>query len=164
MQLNTSSVDLLLGFTFDNAIENNQQLSAGLSLINTLNTSDPVASADSVSFTSGGFTSAFNVFEGASASADLFAKFVSGAVTPSSVSGNSGKSLASPLVFPDISVLGIDLLGFGDASDFGFIVGDDFSGGNPPNPVPEPSSVILFATGFAWLLLAHKKMRNRCKS
>ena len=76
----------------------NQQLLANLLLINTLNTSDPVASADSVSFTSGGFTSAFNVFESASASADLYARFVSGSVIPSSVAGNSGKSLDSPLI------------------------------------------------------------------
>ena len=142
------SIDLFLNFTFDNAIENNQQLSAGLSLINTLNTSDPVASADYVSFTSGGFTSAFNVFESASASADLFARFMSGSVIPSSVPGNSGKSLASPLDFPSISALRIEMLGFGDASDFGFIEGDDFSGGNPTNPVPEPSSISLLITGL----------------
>lgn len=148
------SIDLCLNFMFDNAIENNQQLLANLSLLNTLNTSDPVASADSVSFTSGGFTSAFNVFESASASADLYARFVSGSVIPSSVAGNSGKSLDSPLDFPYISVLGIEILGFGDASEFGFIEGDDFSGGNP---VPEPSTILLFITGIAGLLISRYK-------
>lgn len=143
-----NSIDLLFDYLFDNALENNQQLSAGLSLINTLNTSDPVASADYVSFTSGGFTSAFNVFEGASASADLYAKFVSGSVIPSSVPGNSGKSLASPLDFPYISTIGIEILGFGDASEFGFIEGDDFSGGNSSNIVPEPSTISLFMVGL----------------
>ncbi len=150
-----NSVDLLLDFTFDNAMENNQQLSAGLSLINTPNTSDPVASADFVSFSSGGFTSAFNVLEGASASADLFARFVSGAVTPSAVPGSSGKSLASPLDFPAISGLGIEILGFGNPSENGFIEGDDFSGGNLPKAVPEPSSMwsnitVLLLMALSW--------------
>jgi hypothetical protein len=148
-----NSIDLLLAFTFDNAIENNQHLSANLSLINTLNTFDPIASADSVSFTSGGFTSAFNVFEGASASADLYAKFVSGSVIPSSVPGNSGKSLVSPLGFPYISTLGIEVLGFGDASDFGFIEGDDFSGGNSPNPVPGAVVDVAFSYWTTYSLL-----------
>jgi hypothetical protein len=154
-----SSVNLLLDFTFDNAMENNQQLSAGLSLINTPNTSDPLASADFVSFTSGGFTSAFNVLEGSSASAELFARFVSGTVIPSTKAGKSGKSLASPLDFPPISMLGIEILGFGNASEGGFIEGDDFSGGNLPKAVPEPSSTLSSMIGllmaFSW------KFKNR---
>lgn len=143
-----SSVDLLLDFQFANAVENNQQLSAGLSLINTPNTSDPFASADSVSFTSGGFTSSFNVLEGMSASADLYAKFSSGRIIPSSGSGSSGKSFDSPLNFPSLSTLGIQILGFGDASNFGFISGGDFSGGNSPSAIPEPSLISLLTTGF----------------
>ncbi|NEQ36731.1 MAG: hypothetical protein F6K40_10760 [Okeania sp. SIO3I5] len=50
-----SSVDLLLDLAFDNVTENNRQITAGLSLINRPNTSDPFASADVVSFNSGGF-------------------------------------------------------------------------------------------------------------
>ncbi|NEP13183.1 MAG: PEP-CTERM sorting domain-containing protein [Symploca sp. SIO2C1] len=155
-----SSVDLLLDFTFDNAMENNQQISAGLSLINTVNTSDPVASADSVSFTSGGFTSAFNVLEGQSASAELFAKFISGTVTPSGAPNNSGKSLASPLDFPAISSLSIEILGFGNPSEFGFIEGDDFSEDSLPQSVPEPMTIVGTIAAFSFGVVSHKRKRK----
>ena len=156
-----SSVDLLLDLTFDNATENNQQTIAGLSLINTPNTSDPVASADFVSFSSGGFNSTFNVLEGESASADIFARFVSVTVTPSVGPSNSDKSFASPLDVPAISGLGIEILGFGNSSENGFIEGDDFSGGNLPKPVPEPSSIWSLIAVLIFMALSWKFGKRR---
>jgi hypothetical protein len=154
------SVDLAIDLMFNNAIENNQQLSASLAIVNTLNTDDPIASADSVSFTSGGFKSSFNVLEGANASVDLFARFKSAAGIP--IVLPSDKSIDSPLIFPSISKLDIEILGFGNASEFGFIEGDDFSGGNilGTTAIPTPSILPgLISMGFGVLRKRRKEPR-----
>jgi hypothetical protein len=68
------SVDLAVNFSFNDGTTNNR--TATFALINTPNTSDPIASADTVSLVLGGLTlSSFNVLEEQTASADLLARF-----------------------------------------------------------------------------------------
>lgn len=135
-----TSVDLQLDFDFLNAPENDQTDTVSFSLVNTPNSSDPVASADFLSFTFGGTTSTFNVLEGRSASADLVAVFIAGAVQQSTVANRTGKSLDEPLDFPPFSPLSLNILGFGNPSDFGFVT---------TTPVPLPAPALLLAAGLA---------------
>jgi hypothetical protein len=132
-----------------------------LILINTPNTNDPITSADSVSFSSGGFTSAFNVLEQQSASAELFAKFVTGTITPSTAP-EGGKSLDVPLTFANTPGLSLQILGFGNASQFGFVSGDNFSGGGTPQAIPEPMTALGTFTAIG-LGVVLKRTRNRMK-
>jgi hypothetical protein len=106
------SVDLSVDIAFSSGPTINR--TASFSLINTTNTSDPIASADIVSLVSGGFTlSSFNVFEGQSASADLLVKFTT--------SGND-----------------IQIVGFGNPSGDGFVTG----GTSVPEPFTILGSLI----------------------
>ncbi|MBD2169259.1 hypothetical protein H6G04_33390 [Calothrix membranacea FACHB-236] len=143
---------------FDNTMKNNQQIIAGLSLINTLNTADPETSTDTVSINWSTFTSKGTVFEESSTSANLFAKFVADTVTPSTIS-DSSKSLVAPLDFPTRSTIGIQILGFSNSSQFGFMKGDYFSESNQIKPVPEPTSTLPSLIGL--LLACYSSLKKR---
>jgi hypothetical protein len=81
-------VEFDVPITFDNVPEKNFTLKTNFTLINTANTDDPVASADIVQIGNYGYT--FNVQEGATASADIYATLSTGlTVTPSGAVANS---------------------------------------------------------------------------
>ncbi|QIR35430.1 hypothetical protein HCG51_00810 [Tolypothrix sp. PCC 7910] len=142
----------------DNIMKNNQQIIAGLSLINTLNPADPETNTDNVSINLGIFTSKDTVLEESSTSANLLAKFVADTVTPSTIL-DSSKSLVAPLDFPTISTMGIQILGFSNSSQFGFMKGDYFSESNKIKPVPEPTSTLPSLIGL--LLACYSSLKKR---
>ncbi len=120
-------VDLDISVIFPDTPKTLTKLSATLSLINTLNTSDPSASADYVSFISGGFENKFNVLEGQSAETELLAKIEAGEVTPRNRFAASADDIVSNAGYK------ISLVGFGNVTGGGFIT-------QQPVAVPEPSS------------------------
>jgi hypothetical protein len=82
------TVDFKASVAFDNVPEKNLDLGTRFMITNTLNTSDPIASADFV--TLGNFPYTFNVIEGDTASVDLMATLTTGlAGSPSGVSADS---------------------------------------------------------------------------
>jgi hypothetical protein len=93
-------ISLDIALSFDNVSELNFVYHAGMSINNTPNTDDPIASADFVRFAAGSFSDSFNVLEGASASADLMAKLTPVLqITPSMVGDKDGTSVPDSLVF-----------------------------------------------------------------
>ncbi|MBD2338888.1 hypothetical protein H6G64_18095 [Calothrix sp. FACHB-156] len=142
----------------DNTMKNNQQIIAGLSLINTLKIADPETSTDTGSINLSSFTSKVTVLEESSTSANLFAKFVADTVTPSTIS-DASKSLVAPLDFPKISTIGIQILGLSNSSQFGFMKSDYFSESNQIKSVPEPTSTLPSLIGL--LLACYSSLKKR---
>jgi hypothetical protein len=90
-----NSVEFDVPLTFDNVPEKNFTLKTTFSLVNTPNTDDPIASADTVTIGNYGYT--FNVLEGNTASADIYATLSTGlSVTPSGANIN-GDFSSGPL-------------------------------------------------------------------
>lgn len=127
------SLDIALGF--DNVPELNFVYHAGLSITNTPNTDDPIASADFVTFAAGSFSDSFHVLEGASAMADLMAKLTPMfSITPASIGDKD------PFTTPDaLTFLGYDLqlVALANPSDGGFVTG-----------VPSPGTFELLLIGW----------------
>lgn len=124
---------------FDNVPEKDFALSSVFSLLNTPNTSDPIASADQVSIGSWGYT--FNVMEGATASVDVMAKLSTGLV-PSSAGTQSGAALigADPFeVSPDYK---LTIVGLTNPTSGGFVTS-----------VPEAEAWALFSAGLLVLVM-----------
>ena len=133
------SLDIALGF--DNVPERNFIYHAGLTITNTPNTDDPIASADFVTFATGGFSDSFHVLEGASATADLMAKLTPMfSITPSSIVDKDPFTNPGALAF-----LGYDLqlVAFANPSGGGFVTG-----------VPSPGTFALFLIGLVALQMA----------
>lgn len=126
------NIDLNLALAFDNIPEKNIVLSKNLSIVNTTNTSDPIASADFVTIDDFGFT--FNVLEGATAAVDLIATLTTSVVPVASGAVPTGAELASLNQFDPDPIFQLSLVGFRNPSQGGFI-----------GALPEPSSFLLAA-------------------
>jgi hypothetical protein len=139
------AVDFDTDISFDNVPEKNFDLSTTLQLINTVNTDDPIASADQVVLGNFGFT--FNVLEGATASVDVLATLTTNLTgTPS---GAVADSLFSPVTFDPSPSYTLKIVGLVDPSQGGFVTG-----------VPELSTwaMILLALPAFALLRGRRKM------
>lgn len=139
-------LDLDLSVAFDNLPEKSRHLFAPLSLMAAPNTFDPFASADSVSFTSGGMAHALHVYEGEAARADLFARLL---VLPGGIATDkSFDPLSGPLI-DDVTFL-LELVGFGNVSGGVFVT---------ETAVPEPPAAGLLALALALVAVfaSHRK-------
>jgi len=85
-----TSVTLDVSMNFTNVPEKNFDLNIPLTIVNTVNTSDPIASADYVTINGYGFT--FNVLEGTTAAVDIYAKLTTGLSAIPNVTMPSGQS------------------------------------------------------------------------
>jgi hypothetical protein len=137
-------IDLDIAMSFTNVAEANFSYHSRLTIVNTPNTDDPVASADYVYFSVGGFPYSFNVFEGGLASVDVMAKLtpVLG-LTPGGLgSGNADKD-PDVVLDPRVSGFQVSLIGFANPSGEGFV-----------QTVPEPGTWCLFLLGLGggWLM------------
>lgn len=138
------SVDLTLAIGFDPVPEKNFNLKSTMHIINTPNTSDPVASADTV--TIGGFSFTFNVLEGQTASVDLMGKLTTGLSALATGAVASGADMFNPSPFDPDPVFSLILTGLANPSSGGFV-----------STVPEPASLLLVATGLLWLALRYRR-------
>ena len=128
------SVTFNAALHFDNVPEKDFVLSTQFSMVNTLNTDDPAASADQVSIGSWGYT--FNVLEGATATVDVMAKLSTGLV-PSSDGTENGAARAGD--FP-----------FEIAPGYAFSIVElaNPSAGGSVTPIPEPDVWVLLCIGL----------------
>lgn len=143
------SVGFNIAVNFDNVPEKNLVLNTIFNIVNTLNTADPIASADYVSIGDYGYT--FNVLEGATASADIFAKLSTGLTALPSGALPSGAELFSSGPFDPSPDYTLTLLGFENPSSGGFVV----------NPVPEPSTFLMIFLGLMFLLWWQRRHAHR---
>lgn len=145
-----SGITLDIAMSFDNISEANFTMHTPMSIVNSPNTDDPIASADFVSMT--GFPYTFNVLEGASASVDVMAKLTPKLkLTPAGVGGGApGKNPATDFLS---GPQGYELtfMGFANPTTGGFV----------PN-VPEPSEGLLVLSGLVVVgTLAKRKTTRR---
>ena len=145
-----TGIDLDISMSFDNISEANFTYHSRLGIKNTPNTEDPIASADQIVFTEGGFSAAFNILEGATASVDLMAKLTTTlGLAPEGAAQDSGDldqlfdPVASPLGFK------LTLVGLENPTGGGFI-----------SQVPEPSTSIMLMTGLIMLTFLSKRRRS----
>lgn len=135
------SIDFNVALDFDNVPEKNLNLNTSFSLFNSLNTSDPIASADRVQIGNYGYT--FSVLEGVTATVDIYAMLSTDLTASPSGTSPSGAALWTSGFFdpsPDSYILTItDIM---NPSSGGFIT----------NPVPEPSTCLMFVAGIVTLL------------
>ena len=129
------SVDFEVPINFTNIAELNFSFKTKFTLINTLNIAgDPIASADSVSIGSFGYT--FNVLEGATATVDVMATLTAPlAGIPGRVGGNGAQF--DPTPFDASPTYSIQITGLQNASAGGFIT-----------QVPEPASLVMMLLGL----------------
>lgn len=132
-------VDLDIAMSFDNVAEENFIHHTRLSITNTPNTSDPVASADYVAFVMGGFSATFNVLESQTASVDLMATLDAVLdLGPGRAGLEPDKDLTTePDAGPPVSFR-LHLVGFASPGANGFVV-------------PEPSNMGLTILGLTLL-------------
>lgn len=132
-----NGVDLDIALSFDNVAEANFNHHTRLSITNTPNIAgNPVASADFVAFTVGGFNYSFNVFEGNLAWVDVMAKLTPALGVVPGVGAASDKDTDLTGV-PGATGFTVALAGFANPSSGGFIT-----------PVPEPGSALLLLLGL----------------
>jgi hypothetical protein len=107
-----------------------------ISIENTPNTSDPIASADRATIPMAVFPAAntFGVLESQSATATLLGIFVE--------------------VSPEL--LSLNILGFGEPTN-----SNGFLEGFAPSPVPEPSTYMLLGSGLVGLVVWRRRKANR---
>lgn len=137
-------VDLTLDIGFDPVPEKNFKLKSTMNIINTLNTSDPVASADTV--TIGGFSFTFNVLEGQTASVDLMGKLTTGLSALPTGAVESGADLFNPSPFDPDPLFSLILTGLANPSSGGFI-----------GTVPEPASWLVVLLGLALIAVQRRR-------
>lgn len=142
-----TSVDLSLDLMFTNVMEENFTLTTPFSLINTPNSSDPVASADRVFASEFGI--GFDVLEGATASAELMAILKtdgSGGIT-----GEPSGAVQFGSVTPDpVSFFQLSLVGFANPTQGGAVVA---------TAVPLPASFGFLFLGAGALCLMRKRVK-----
>lgn len=134
-------IDLDIALAFDNVAEANLSYHSRLAITNTPNTDDPLASADFVYFSVGGFPYSFNVLEGALASVDVMAKLTPQlAVVPAGIGAADADKNPGGVLNPGIAGFDVTLVGFANPSGGGFL-----------QPIPEPSTWLLFMLGLGGL-------------
>lgn len=139
------AIDLDIPLSFDNVSELNFVYHTTLGITNTPNTDDPIASADFVSFTKGGFSGSFNVLEGQTASVDLMAVLTPTlGVTPHARTQGDKDPFGVP--DPEVWSFSLQLVGFENPTDGGFVTG-----------VPEPSTGALVLVGAALLIVWRRR-------
>ncbi|MCX6632525.1 MAG: choice-of-anchor K domain-containing protein, partial [Candidatus Solibacter sp.] len=106
-----------LAIAFDNVPEKNFHLKTQFGIVNTLNTDDPIASADFVTIGDFGYT--FNVLEGGTASVDIFAKLTTG--LSGVPAGTAGDSLISSDPFDPSPNYTLTIVGLGNPTAGGFV-------------------------------------------
>ena len=136
-----TSVDFKVSVQFDNVPEKNFDLSTTFTLINTPNTNDPIASADTVTLGSYGFS--FNVLEQATATVDLMATITSSlSGTPSGSANPTGADSPLTQPFDGVPQYRLQLVGLTNPSAGGFVT-----------IVPEPAVWLLWLAGGLLLLV-----------
>ncbi|MFA9219536.1 MAG: hypothetical protein ACEQSK_20865, partial [Sphingomonadaceae bacterium] len=127
-------ISLDIALAFDNVSEVNFTYHAGMSINNTPNTDDPIASADFVRFAAGSFSDAFNVLEGRSATADLMARLTPVLqITPSLIGDKDASSVPDALVLVGYD---LQLVALANPSAGGFVTAAAM-------PVPDSLSLLL---------------------
>jgi len=142
------SVTLDVLMSFDNVPEKNSVFPINFHMINTLNTDDPIASADTVGID--GFSFTFNVLEGATASADIIAMLSTNLSALPSGAVPTGAELFSTRPFDPSGNYSLSIVGFADPSTGGFIGGS----------VPEPSTLLLVSLGLIAALTVRRRLRQ----
>ncbi len=127
---------------FDNIPEKNFTLSSVFNLVNTLNTNDPIASADQVSIGSWGYT--FNVLEGNTASVDVLAKLTT-TLSGTAAGVESGAALSSEEGFDPSPDYILTVVSLSNPTSGGFVT---------TTAVPEPSNrYSIVGIGMIMLLM-----------
>jgi hypothetical protein len=160
-----NAINLDIGINLTYLPGKSTTLHTSLALVNTPNTSDPIASADYINFTSGGFGNSFNVFEGTTASADLLAVIDSfstihpqGSSTTANLFVGELPEKPSPETFDSISYDG-RIVGF--RNDGGF---QETTPGDPTTIVPQPRTAYLLVSSLLVLVYLRRKSRTRSVS
>lgn len=140
------TVHFSAGIHFDNVSEEDFALDTLFSLINTPNTSDPIASADQVSIGAWGYT--FNVLEGSTAAVDIMAKLTTN-LSGVAAGVEQGAALLGTTSINPAPTYTLTIVGLADPTSGGFVT-----------VIPEPSSVVLAASGLL-LMIRLRKPRLR---
>ncbi|MEB3260043.1 MAG: choice-of-anchor K domain-containing protein [Cyanobacteriota bacterium] len=135
-----------LAFNFENIPEKNTVKQFSLAINNTLNTADPIASADSVTLSDFGYT--FNVLEGRSASVSLLGMLTS-SLTGTPQGTESGAWLYSDGGIDPMPEYNLMIVGFADPSDGGFVT-----------EVPGPLSIAGVSMAYRY----SRRLRSRMAS
>jgi hypothetical protein len=162
-----SGVDAIkfdIGINFTYLPLKSTTLHTSLALDNTPNTSDPIASADYVYFTSGGFGNSFNVSEGTTEFADLLAQIDSSIIvqpqgTPADLSDD-----VPMLTSSDVSY-NVRLVGWRNFGGF-----QETTPGDPTTIVPQPRTAYLLVSSLMMLVYFRRKgwtrrrnMKEKCE-
>ena len=136
------SVTLNISVDLTNVPEKDFTLSVPLTLVNTPNTSDPIASADTVSF--GNFGYSFHVEEGDAATVDLYATL------SSSLAGSPAGTGTDSLYSPNDNLgsnpnYTLDIVGLKNASTGGFVTTLNIEGTKSDQQVSIGNSISPFA-------------------
>ena len=144
-------VDLDIALSFTNVVEANFSYHSRLTIVNTPNTDDPIASADFVYFSVGGFPYSFNVLEGGLASVDVMAKLTpSLALTPAGLGASLADKDPDARLDPYVAGFEVTLVGFANATGDGFV-----------QAVPEPGTWLMFALGLCVLVARRARHTQR---
>jgi hypothetical protein len=136
-----TSVDFDISINLTNVPEKNFTLNTPITLINTPNTSDPVASADTVSL--GNFGYAFHVDEGDTASVEVFATLSTNLTgTPSGVKEDSLYSSTDTL--GSNPTYALDIVGLENPSSGGFVTTLNIEGTEGGQTVIDGGMISLF--------------------
>jgi hypothetical protein len=154
-ETSAEQVNLSVLINFINVPEKNFKLDVPLTLINTLNNADPVASADRVSLGSWGYT--FNVVENQTASVDIFAKLTTD-LTSNKVGATIDGATFEPTTFERSPNYKLSIVSIANATPGGFITSNPTpkpiaTPSNPPESVPtpqpqQPSPIIIISLGL----------------
>lgn len=134
-------VGLDIAMSFSNVAEANFTYKSRLGINNTPNTDDPIASADYVAFTAGGFANSFRVLEGATASADVMARLTPKLTLTPLGASNGDKDPDGEILPTGVFGFDVELVAFANPTDGGFIGG-----------VPEAQTWVLMLFGLAGLV------------
>jgi hypothetical protein len=137
-------IDFDLKIAFDNVPEKNFYLNTEFGLVNTPNTSDPIASADYVTIGDYGYT--FNVLEGHWATVDIFAELTTDLSGYPTEIGGADSPISTGLFDPSPNYE-LTIVGLGSPSSFGFTT----------DTVPEPVGFPLVASALFLLLCLSRK-------
>ena len=134
-------VNFDLSISFDNVPEKNFDLNTEFGLVNTPNTNNPYASADYVTIGNYGYT--FDVFEGATARVDIYAKLTTNLSGYPAGTGNVDSVMSTNPFEPSPEYI-LTIVGLGTPS----------SGGFTTSSVPEPAMLPAVLAALVAIALA----------